>query len=593
MRVKESMSLPRYASRGPARFLLHYVGRRLGSHMTVLLAVFAAVGCAIGAQYGVKNLVDALGDPNVGDTRLWGAVGILLALVAGDNLLWRLAGWVATFAFVAVGGDLRLDLFDHLSGHGTRYFADRFPGALAGRISTAANTAWTIENSLTWTTIPPGTAVLSSIALLSTINWQMTAVLFVIVAILAAVIAKLAASGHDLHARFAGRAAAVSGDITDVVSNMSLVRAFGSAKREQDRLSQKIEREMSAQRASLRSLERLRLFHAFSVFVVTAGVLVWAVELWRLRQISTGDVVLTTTLGFTVLHASRDLAMALVELIQHFAKLGEAIEVLGLPHEMQDLPDAKPLINLGGGVTFERVAFDYPSGAPVLRDFELQVPAGQKVGLVGRSGAGKSTILALMQRHYDPNAGRVLIDEQDISHVTQESLRQSVAVVQQDISLFHRSALENLRYGKPEATDDEVYRAAEAAHCTEFIRALPEGFDTIVGERGLKLSGGQRQRLAIARAFLRDAPIILLDEATSALDTESEQAIQEALMRLVQNRTVIAIAHRLSTLHSFDRIVVLDRGRIIEDGAPRDLLRRDGPYARMYGRQLAGEEKRK
>ena len=585
------MSLPRYASRGPGRFLLHYVARRSGSHLTVLASVLAAVGCAIGAQYGVKNLVDALGDPNVGDTRLWGAVGVLLALVAGDNLLWRLAGWVATHAFVAVGGDLRLDLFDHLSGHGTRYFADQFPGALAGRISTAANTAWTIENSLTWTTIPPGAAVISSIALLGTINWQITAVLLAVVAILGTIIAKLAMGGHDLHARFAGRAAAVSGDITDVVSNMSLVRAFGAAKREQDRLSRRIEREMSAQRESLQSLERLRLFHAFSVFVVTAGVLVWAVELWRLRLISTGDVVLTTSLGFTVLHASRDLAMALVELVQHFAKLGEAIEVLGLPHEMQDSPDAKPLIDLGGGVTFESVSFNYPSGAPVLRHFDLHVPAGQKVGLVGRSGAGKSTILALLQRHYDATEGRVLIDEQDISHVTQDSLRQAVAVVQQDISMFHRSALENLRYGRPDASDEDVYRAADAAHCTEFINRLPQGFDTIVGERGLKLSGGQRQRLAIARAFLRDAPIILLDEATSALDTESEQSIQEALMRLVKNRTVIAIAHRLSTLNSFDRIIVLERGRIIEDGPPGDLLRRNGPYARMYGRQIAGREK--
>ena len=585
------MSLPRYASRGPGRFLLHYVARRSGSHLTVLASVLAAVGCAIGAQYGVKNLVDALGDPNVGDTRLWGAVGVLLALVAGDNLLWRLAGWVATHAFVAVGGDLRLDLFDHLSGHGTRYFADQFPGALAGRISTAANTAWTIENSLTWTTIPPGAAVISSIALLGTINWQITAVLLAVVAILGTIIAKLAMGGHDLHARFAGRAAAVSGDITDVVSNMSLVRAFGAAKREQDRLSRRIEREMSAQRESLQSLERLRLFHAFSVFVVTAGVLVWAVELWRLRLISTGDVVLTTSLGFTVLHASRDLAMALVELVQHFAKLGEAIEVLGLPHEMQDSPDAKPLIDLGGGVTFESVSFNYPSGAPVLRHFDLHVPAGQKVGLVGRSGAGKSTILALLQRHYDATEGRVLIDEQDISHVTQDSLRQAVAVVQQDISMFHRSALENLRYGRPDASDEDVYRAADAAHCTEFINRLPQGFNTIVGERGLKLSGGQRQRLAIARAFLRDAPIILLDEATSALDTESEQSIQEALMRLVKNRTVIAIAHRLSTLNSFDRIIVLERGRIIEDGPPGDLLRRNGPYARMYGRQIAGREK--
>ncbi|SPJ14691.1 ABC transporter-like protein [Burkholderiales bacterium] len=583
----------RRSSRGPGRFLLHYVGRRLGSHVIVLLAVFAAVGCAIGAQYGVKNLVDALGNPDVNDARLWGAVGILLAMVAGDNLFWRLAGWVAAYAFVAVGGDLRLDLFNHMSGQGTRYFADQFPGALAARITIAANTARVIENSLTWTTIPPGAAVLGSIALLGTINWKITVVLFAVVAILGVIIARLAASGHGRHALFAGRAAAVSGDITDVVSNMNLVRAFGAAKREQDRLSHTIEQEMSAQRDSLRSLERLRLIHAVSVFIVTAGVLVWAVELWRQRQITTGDVVLTTTLGFTVLHASRDLAMSLVDLVQDFAKLREAIEVLGLPHEMQDTPGAKPLTVLRGSITFERVSFSYPSGVQVLRDFDLRVSAGQKVGIVGRSGVGKSTILALLQRLYDPVTGRVLIDEQDIRQVSQVSLRQSVAVVQQDISLFHRSVLENLRYGKPEASDEEVHRAAEAAYCTDFINCLPQGFDTIVGERGLNLSGGQRQRLAIARAFLRDAPIILLDEATSALDTESEQFIQEALMRLVRNRTVIAIAHRLSTLNSFDRILVLDRGVIIEDGPPGELLRRNGAYSRMYGRQLSGSAKHK
>jgi ATP-binding cassette, subfamily B, bacterial len=216
----------------------------------------------------------------------------------------------------------------------------------------------------------------------------------------------------------------------------------------------------------------------------------------------------------------------------------------------------------------------------------LEVQAGQKVGLVGRSGAGKSTIIALMQRLYDPDAGAVLIDGQNISQVTQESLRGSIAVVQQDISLFHRSLLENLRYGRPEATDQEVFSAVEAARCTEFINRLPDGFDTLVGERGMKLSGGQRQRLAIARAFLMDAPIVILDEATSSLDTESEQSIQEALSRLFKGRTVIAIAHRLSTLDSFDRIVVLDKGRIIEDGAPRLLLQSRGAYSRMYGRQM-------
>jgi ATP-binding cassette subfamily B protein len=180
----------------------------------------------------------------------------------------------------------------------------------------------------------------------------------------------------------------------------------------------------------------------------------------------------------------------------------------------------------------------------------------------------------------------VLIDEQDIAEVTQESLHQSIAVVHQDVSLFHRSVMENLRYGRPKASDDEVFRAAEAAHCSEFISRMPQGFDTIVGERGLKLSGGQRQRIAIARAFLYDAPIILLDEATSALDTESERLVQEALMQLVQGRTVIAVAHRLSTLDAFDRIVVLERGRIVDDGAVPDLLRRKGAYSEMYSRQL-------
>jgi ATP-binding cassette subfamily B protein len=579
------MSLPRYASSGAIAFLARYVWRRVLSHSVVLLAVFGAVTCAVASQWAVKTLVDVLGSQDPPSYRLWGSVALLLALVAGDNLLWRLAGWVSTYAFVAVGGDIRLDLFNHLSGQGTRYFVEQFPGALAGRITAAANAAWTIENSLMWTTVPPGAAVLGSIFLLGTINWRLTAVLLVVVAGLGASIAWLAAGGRHLHQSFAGHAAHVSGDLTDVVSNIGLVRAFGAANRERERLGSKIRDEMQAQRASLRSLERLRLFHALTVFVVTAGVLVWSVELWRLKEISTGDVVLTTTLGFTVLHASRDFAMALVDMVQQFAKLGEAVQVLGLPHEMQDAPDAKALVLRGGSIDFRQVSFSYPNGQEVLGAFDLHVPAGQKIGLVGRSGAGKSTILALLQRLYDPDAGTVSIDGQDISKVTQVSLRSSIAVVQQDISLFHRSLLENLRYGRPEATDEEVYSAVEAARCTEFISQLPQGFETLVGERGMKLSGGQRQRLAIARAFLMDASIVLLDEATSALDTESEQSIQEALARLFKGRTVIAIAHRLSTLDSFDRIVVLERGRIIEDGAPRRLLQSHGHYARMYGRQ--------
>jgi ATP-binding cassette, subfamily B, bacterial len=581
-----SKTLPPFASRGAISFLARYVRRRILSHTVVLAAVLAAVVCAVGSQYAVKNLVDVLGIHHPAPYTLWGAVVLLLALVAGDNLLWRLAGWVSTYAFVAVGGDIRLDLFNHLSGQGTRYFVERFPGALAGRITAAANAAWTIENALTWTTIPPGTAVIGSILVLGTINWHLTLVLLVVVGALGASIGWMAAHGRELHQSFAGHAAHVSGDLTDIVSNIGLVRAFGAARREQDRLSSKIQDEMQAQRASLRSLERMRLFHAVTVFAVTAGVMVWSVELWRRGQISTGDVVLTTTLGFTVLHASRDFAMALVDMVQQFAKLGEAVQVLGLPHEMQDAADAQPLEVRGGAILFKDVGFRYPSGQQVLKAFGLDVPAGQKVGLVGRSGAGKSTIIALLQRLYDPDSGAVMIDGQNIAQVTQESLRGSIAVVQQDISLFHRSLLENLRYGRPDASDEDVFRAVEAARCTEFINRLPQGFDTLVGERGMKLSGGQRQRLAIARAFLMDAPIVVLDEATSSLDTESEQSIQEALSRLFKGRTVIAIAHRLSTLDAFDRIVVLDRGRIIEDGAPRLLLQSRGAYSRMYGRQV-------
>ncbi len=579
------MSLPRYASKGALRFLGRYVRRRFFSHLIVIAAVLAGVLCNVGSQYAVKHLVDVLGTRNPPSTVLWGAVGILLGLVAGDNVLWRIAGWASTHAFVAVGGDIRLELFNHLSGQGTRYFVERFPGALAGRITAAANAAWLIENSLTWTTIPPGIAVVASILVLGTINWHLTAVLLAVVSALGAVIAWRAARGRELHQNFAGHAAHVSGDLTDIVSNIGLVRAFGAAQREQQRLSTKIEDEMQAQRLSLRSLERLRQFHALTVFFVTAGVLVWSVELWSRGEISTGDVVLTTTLGFTVLHASRDFAMAMVDMVQQFAKLREAVQVLGLPHEMQDAKDARPLEVIAGAIEFRGVSFSYPSGQQVLRDFALAVSGGQKVGLVGRSGAGKSTIMALLQRLYDPDSGQVAIDGEVISHVTQESLRRSIAVVQQDISLFHRSLLENLRYGRPEASDDEVYRAVEDAQCTEFITRLPDGYQTLVGERGMKLSGGQRQRVAIARAFLMDAPIVLLDEATSALDTESEQSIQEALARLFRGRTVIAIAHRLSTLDSFDRIVVLDRGRIVEDGPPRRLLQTKGLYSRMYGRQ--------
>ncbi|HWT98622.1 MAG TPA: ATP-binding cassette domain-containing protein, partial [Terriglobales bacterium] len=231
--------------------------------------------------------------------------------------------------------------------------------------------------------------------------------------------------------------------------------------------------------------------------------------------------------------------------------------------------------------------FSYQPGRAVLDRFNLRLEAGQRVGLIGESGSGKSTLFTLLQRFYDLQGGRIMIDSEDISLITQESLRQAITIVPQDISLFHRSIMENIRYGRPEASDDEVFAAASTAECLDFILALPEGFATVVGDRGVKLSGGQRQRIAIARALLKDAPILLLDEATSALDSESEEAIRHALDHLMQGRTVIAIAHRLSTLRGFDRIVVLQDGKVIQDGAPDQLLRKQGQYRELIKLEMS------
>jgi ATP-binding cassette subfamily B protein len=297
-------------------------------------------------------------------------------------------------------------------------------------------------------------------------------------------------------------------------------------------------------------------------------------------------MVLICSLGFTILHATRDLAVALVDLTQHVARLEEAIATLLVPHDLPDRPGAPDLMPGRGRVQFQDVRFAYPGRRPVLTRMNLTIQPGQRVGLIGPSGAGKSTVLALLQRFYDVQGGRVLVDGQDIATVTQQSLREMVAVVPQDISMFHRSVLENIRYARPGATEAEVLAAASVARCRDFIEALPDGFDTMVGDRGVRLSGGQRQRLAIARALLKDAPILLLDEATSALDSESEQAIQAALDHLMQGRTVIAIAHRLSTLRNFDRIVVMDAGEVIDDGSPQDLAHRPGPYRDLLRKQM-------
>jgi ATP-binding cassette subfamily B protein len=426
-----------------------------------------------------------------------------------------------------------------------------------------------------------------AIAFLALVSLTMTAGLAVIAAILMLVLFRLAAAGAPLHHGFADKAALVEGELVDVVVNLPLVRTFAGIGREHVRFDETVGREMTARRASLLYLEKLRLLHAGVTIVLTVALLAWAIVLWQRGEASGGDVILVCTLGFTILHSTRDLAVALVEVTQHMARLSEAISTLLQPHALKDHPEAEPLAGSRYGVAFENVSFAYPDGSPVLKHFSLRFGAGQRTGLVGPSGAGKSTLLGLIQRSHNIDQGRILIDGQDVSRITQESIREAISFVSQDIAMLHRSVLENIRYGKPDASDAEVAKAVEAARCRDFIEAMPQGFATIVGDHGARLSGGQRQRIAIARALLKDSPILLLDEATSSLDSESEEEIRKALDRLMDGRTVIAIAHRLSTLRSFDRIVVLHQGRVAQDGSPDELLRRDGPYRRLVEHEMA------
>jgi ATP-binding cassette subfamily B protein len=574
-----------YAHR-PFQFVLRYLRQRRLSHLVILTAVVAAVACSVGTQYGVKYLVDSLSAGPAHADNVWLAFVLLMSLIAADNFLWRIASWIASFTFVGVTGDLRRDIFRHLTGHAPSYFSDRMPGMLTSRVTATSNAIFTVENMFVWNVLPPCAATIAAIALIGTVSLPMAAALTLIAGAMVLAMFRLAAAGKPLHDDFANKAAAVDGEMIDVINNMSLVRAFCGLSHEHDRFDATVNREVTARGRSLRYLEKLRLTHAAITVTLIIALLAWVITLWQQGGATTGDVVLVCTLGLSILNATRDLAVALVDVTQHVARMTEAIATLLLPHELRDHPEAEPLVKSGAAIAFDDISFQYPGGLRVFDHFTLRLQPGQRVGLVGQSGGGKSSLFTLLQRFYDVQQGNITVDGQDIARVTQESLRQAISVVPQDISLFHRSIRENIRYGRPNATDDEVLRAAIAARC-DFVEVLPEGLDTMVGDRGVKLSGGQRQRIAIARAFLKDAPILLLDEATAALDGESEEAIREALARLMRGRTVIAIAHRLATLRNFDRVVVLKAGKIIEDGPPDGLMQGEGPYRELVTQEMS------
>src|SRR6267378_3623872 len=360
-----------YAHR-PFHFVLRYLRQRRLSHLVILTAVVAAVACSVGTQYGVKYLVDSLtGGPTHADN-VWLAFVMLMSLIAADNFLWRIASWIASFTFVGVTGDLRRDMFRHLTGHAPSYFSDRLPGMLTSRITATSNAVFTVENMLVWNVLPPCIATIAAIALIGTVSLPMSAGLIVIAGGMVIAMFHLAAAGKPLHDDFADKAAAVDGEMVDVINNMPLVRAFCGLSFEHDRFDATVNRELTARGRSLRYLEKLRITHAAITVVLTIALLAWAIVLWQRGSATTGDVVLVCTLGLSILNATRDLAVALVDVTQHVARLTEAIATLLLPHELRDHPQAEPLIKAGAAITFNSVSFRYPGGLKVFDRFSLR-----------------------------------------------------------------------------------------------------------------------------------------------------------------------------------------------------------------------------
>ena len=572
--------------RGAAAFLLHYLGARAGSFGTILLLTTCAAACAVGVQYAMKLLVDALNLPGGGAVR--GALGLFLLLIVAETVLWRISGWIGCKATVAAGVDIRADLFEHLTGQPMRYFQEHLAGALGHRVTAMAGHFGALFNRLAWEVTPPLVNFFGALLIFAAIDWRLAAGVAAVTTLTTSGMIVLGVRGgplHRLHAQESGR---VGGELIDVVANMWPVKAFSAGRRERERLVQAFQGEAAAHQRSWMFTEGVRAINDVAL-VVSAGVtLLFALALWTAHRVSAGDVVVISALTFRLLHGSRDLAFSLIGMGQSYAYVEETLEILGRPHQIADAPDARRLVRCGGSVRFERVSFGYRPGTCVLDRVDLAIPAGQRVGLVGPSGAGKSTVLGLLLRLYDVQGGRIYVDGQDVTTLRQDDLRSAIATVPQEVSLFHRTLAENIRFARPDATDEEVRAAARAAFCDEFIDALPDGYETLVGERGARLSGGQRQRIGVARAFLKDSPVVLLDEATSALDTRSELEVQAALDRLMQGRTVLAVAHRLSTLAGFDRIVVLQNGRVVEDGAPLELRRRRGVFDRLWRLQAEG-----
>ena len=565
-----------------------------------------AVGALISGLAGIFEVATAvmLGwviDGALGATPggYWAENAWLLIAVAVFYVAIRPAvfGLSAMMQSVVVGpalGNLILSrLHRHALGQSVRFFDDDFAGRIAQKQMQAARAATDLVIDLIHTVSFALASLLGSVILMLTIDMA-TAALLALWTV--AYVLTLRLFLPRIRARSKARAAKramVTGQVVDTITNIRTVKLFAHDDHE-DRAA--IEAMASYWDSAV---DYGWVSTGFRFWLMALGgvlpLLLVGATLWQWTQgaASAGDIAAAGAIALRLSQMTGWVSFTLMGMYSNVGEIEDAARTLSPPHELTDAEDAAALAPGAGAITFENLRFRYGGGPGGLDGISLAVAPGEKLGVVGASGAGKSTLVALLLRLYDAEDGRVLVDGQDVREVTQESLRRRISMVTQDTAMFNRSARDNIRYGRPDATQAQIEEAARQAEAHDFILGLRdhagrEGYDAHLGERGVKLSGGQRQRIAIARAILKDAPILVLDEATSALDSEVEAAIQGALERIMEGKTVIAIAHRLSTLAHMDRIVVLDEGRVVEEGSHDDLLARDGLYARYWARQSGG-----
>jgi ATP-binding cassette subfamily B protein len=568
----------------------HWRGARgLYAYFWVTVFAFSASAvAAIIAPLFLKDLFDGL-STNASVPEL---VSVLYVFVAISFVGWvagRVGFWYLNIFESRSMAVLLQDSLKYLLGHSFSFFQNNFTGSLNQRVRRFSAAFERLTDTLVMTLIPIGITLIGSIIVVYQENTALAFIMLIWVGVFVILNYFFSMFKLPYDVRRAELDSETTGVLSDIVTNHNAVALFASADREERTFADVTNRRADAMWMSWTLGTLFDGAQSFIMLAVTAVVFFAAIHYWAAGTITIGTFALVQFYLIRLAEKMWDLGRVIRYVYEALADSREMVEIMHMPYEIKDTPEAMPLRITHGAVQYEHVDFNFNETRQVLTDVSLTIPSGQKVALVGPSGAGKTTYIRLLLRLYDVTRGTIRIDGQDIRSVTLDSLHQNVSLVPQDPVLFHRSLLENIRYGRPGATDEEVIAASKLAHCHEFIDSLPDTYETYVGERGVKLSGGERQRVAIARAILKNAPILILDEATSSLDSESESLIQDALDTLMKGKTVIVIAHRLSTIRKMDRILVVEDGRIAEDGTHDELTRNPNSlYKRLWDLQAGG-----